>query len=232
MLSTDREEFAAQMRILCDGFNVPLGERVDAYWKGCASMSLIEFARCVEYALGEDGPEKIPNTAQIWKLLRKLKNRSQSQVIEQPKDTRDHLEFYANRLLLRHLGDRHGLASTAKFVPGYGIVNATSSGELLACRKVVQALVDWFTEPVREGADDATPAAFIEAFIAALAMVSVITPASLREWNEQMKLPAAQLPFPPSMARPMARANDVQQPLFARPQLHDQPQGESHAHVE
>jgi hypothetical protein len=231
MLSTNRDEFAAQMRILCDGFNVPLGERVDAYFKGCAKMSLIEFARVVAHALGEDGPEKIPNTGQVWKILHTLKARARAQTFEQPQDTRDHLEYYANRLLLRHMGNRLGLGSRAKFVPGHGLVDAVASAELSACRKVTRALVDWFTQPVREGADDATPAAFIESFIRALAAVSVITPATLREWAAQLKDPAAQVPFPPWTARPLPRTADA--PRLERPQFYPPPAGDqNNAHAQ
>lgn len=74
MLSTDREEFEVQMALLCAGFNVPLGDRVEAYWKGVAKMSLLEFARTVEYALGEEGPEKIPSTAQLWAIKKKMRS--------------------------------------------------------------------------------------------------------------------------------------------------------------
>ncbi len=226
MLSTDREEFAAQMRLLCDGFNVPLSERVEAYFKGCAKMSLIEFARCVEYALGADGPEKIPTTGQLWKILHALKSRAQIHTYEQPKDTRDHLAFYANRLLLRHIGNRGGLGSTGRFVPGYGLVDCVASPELVACRKATKALVDWFLQPVREGAEDATPAAFIELFIRAISAVSVIAPATLREWDQQRQEPAALIPFPTWMARPLPRVTEsprmLEQPLKT-------PVGESHA---
>jgi hypothetical protein len=76
MQSTDRDEFKAQLSILCAGFNVPLGDREEAYWKGCAKMSLIEFARCVEFALGESGPEKIPTTNQLWHMRTLMKARS------------------------------------------------------------------------------------------------------------------------------------------------------------
>jgi hypothetical protein len=73
MLSTDRDEFTAQLSILCAGFDKPLGERIEAYWKGLAKMSIVEFARCVDYALGPDGPDKLPAVPQIWALKRKLR---------------------------------------------------------------------------------------------------------------------------------------------------------------
>jgi hypothetical protein len=73
MLSTDRADFEDHVKALCAGYNVPLGDRIEAYWKGMQKMSLAEFARCVEHALGEEGPEKIPTTGQLWKIRKALK---------------------------------------------------------------------------------------------------------------------------------------------------------------
>jgi hypothetical protein len=73
MLSTDREEFEVQLKILCAGYDKPIGDRTEAYWKGLAKMSLLEFARVVEYALGEDGPDKIPTTKHCWAIRNDLK---------------------------------------------------------------------------------------------------------------------------------------------------------------
>jgi len=73
MLSTDREEFGVQLRLLCAGLNVPLGDREEAYWKGLSKMSLLEFARVVEFALGETGPDKIPTTKQCWQIRNDLR---------------------------------------------------------------------------------------------------------------------------------------------------------------
>jgi hypothetical protein len=71
--STDRDEFDSQLAILCAGYDRPVGDRSEAYWKGCAKMSLIEFARIVDYALGEQGPEKIPTVNQLWRLRSQLR---------------------------------------------------------------------------------------------------------------------------------------------------------------
>lgn len=67
----EREEFDKLVAELCAGYNVPLGERPTAYWKGLAKMSLGQFARVVEEALGEGGPEKIPSTHVIWDMHKK-----------------------------------------------------------------------------------------------------------------------------------------------------------------
>lgn len=74
MNAGDREEFEKLIAELCAGFNVPPGERPAAYWKGLAKMSLGQFARVVEQALGEDGPEKIPTVRAVWDLHRKRRS--------------------------------------------------------------------------------------------------------------------------------------------------------------
>lgn len=73
MLSTDRKDFEALLVPLCAGFNVPLADRPDAYWRGLQKMSLIEFSRVVDHALGEDGPDKIPTTKQCWSIRNQLR---------------------------------------------------------------------------------------------------------------------------------------------------------------
>lgn len=73
MYSTDREQFDVQLSLLCQGYGFWVGERSEAYWKGLSKMSMIEFARCVEHALSETGPEKIPNVHGIWKIRNELR---------------------------------------------------------------------------------------------------------------------------------------------------------------
>lgn len=207
MLSTDFDEFKAQMGILCAGYDKPVGERVEAYWKGLSKMNLIEFARCVEHALGESGPDRFPTTKAIWDIRRKLKAPRQHPVVaEQPADARDHLEFYANRLMLRHVMTRGGLGSTSRFVPAYGLVDCKASPELLAALAAKRKLVEWFTEPVREGDELATPKAFVQGFIKGVGAVSRIEVQALHAWEMQCGEPAADIPFPSWMARPLSRA--------------------------
>ena len=73
MLLTDRTEFDAQMQVLCAGFNVPMGERSAAYWRGLAKMELRTFVRVVEHCLGEKGPERIPTVNAVWTLSKSLR---------------------------------------------------------------------------------------------------------------------------------------------------------------
>lgn len=74
MYSTDREQFDVQLSLLCQGYGFWVGDRSEAYWKGLAKMSLPSFARCVEFAISEDGPEKLPNTHGIWKIHREMRS--------------------------------------------------------------------------------------------------------------------------------------------------------------
>lgn len=105
MLRTDRDDFEAQLAQLCAGFNVPLtGERVAAYWLGMQRMDLPLFARVVEYALGEHGPEKIPTVPQLWNLKRQMRSRPKPEA--PPIDVKpafDHFHGFGQRCLLRWL---------------------------------------------------------------------------------------------------------------------------------
>lgn len=71
MQTSERGAFERQMTLLFSGFNVPAtSERFEAYWTGLQRMELIGLARVVETALGERGPEKLPNPKQLWGLMR------------------------------------------------------------------------------------------------------------------------------------------------------------------
>ncbi len=84
MQSSDRPQFDEQILLLCAGFNVPPSVRPEAYWLGLAKMSLPEFARCVEFALSEDGPDKIPSVREIWGLRVKMRRQGQARAVEAP----------------------------------------------------------------------------------------------------------------------------------------------------
>jgi hypothetical protein len=187
MLSTDREEFVTLLRTLCAGFNVPATpEREDAYWRGLSKMSLLQFARVIDYALSEQGPDKLPIPKSLWRLHRDAKTEV-TQVTHSAKVTehQDHLAYYANRMLLRHVMSRNGVGSV----------------ELSAARMAVADVVQWFCGPIREGDADATPHAFITAYVKALQRVSAIDASTLSVWNGMLKEPRAQEPFPPFMGR-------------------------------
>lgn len=202
MLSTDRQEFETQCATLCAGFNVPpTKERIEAFWIGLKNMSLLQFVRVVEHALSEDGPDKFPTPKGMWALHRAAKSHpANADQPARPSDP-DHLLYFANRMFLRHLVNRSGLGSTGTFKPGYGMVDCKASPELLAARKAVRDLVEWFSVGVREGDPDATPIAFVELYIKALGRVSPIDKRSLDGWAEMCKHPDAAIPFEPHMGR-------------------------------
>lgn len=73
MISTDRDQFEAHLGILCAAFDKPPGDRVDAYWKAMQRMTIAEFARAVEFAIGENGPRKMPSTGALWDIRNNLR---------------------------------------------------------------------------------------------------------------------------------------------------------------
>lgn len=208
MQTSEREDFEEQLAILCAGYNVPATvHRKHAYFAGLAKMSMAQFVRCVEHAVSEQGPEEIPTPKGIWRIHRDFRKTTAHgpagapQIAEQ-----DHLLFFANRLFFRHLMNRGGLGSTGKFVPAYGMTDCRASAELIAARKVVRALVDWFLEPICDGAQDATPHEFVSQFIPALHAVSPmspIDPRTLSGWREMISHEDAHKPFEPYMGRPI-----------------------------
>jgi hypothetical protein len=203
MQATDREEFEAQLAILCAGKDVPVTQaRKDAYWRGMGRLTLAQFARCVDYALSEWSEEGMPSTSQLWSIHRGFRTRpGTAALLATPDDTRDHLLFFANRMFLRHIQSRGGLGSTGRFVPAYGMVDCKPSEELIAARAAVRDLVDWFSGPVLEGDSDATPAEFIRQFIENLDKVSPITAETRAFWEGNRAMPQSLIPFPRHMGR-------------------------------
>lgn len=106
MLSTERAEFEIQLANLCAGFNVPVGDRVEAYWRGLAKMELRTFVRVVEHCLGEEGPEKIPTTRQCWSLSKVLRPARIVAHVAEPQWRGDKWDIDANYHLLAHLRNR------------------------------------------------------------------------------------------------------------------------------
>lgn len=76
----DRAEFDVQMKKLCIGLNaLPSPDRLQAYWEGLSKMSLIQFGRVVESAIGEDGVDKLPPIPGIWKMWRNIRDKARAQ---------------------------------------------------------------------------------------------------------------------------------------------------------
>ena len=73
MLHNDRPEFDRQVSLICAAYNVPLGERAEAYWVGgFHKLRLDDWIRIVTFVIGPDGPEKMPTSAQLWGIRKKL----------------------------------------------------------------------------------------------------------------------------------------------------------------
>lgn len=72
MQANDREEFKTLLGMLCGGFNVPLTkQREEGYWAGLSRMSVGNFRRAVEFALGENyAEEELPTTGKLWRIHR------------------------------------------------------------------------------------------------------------------------------------------------------------------
>jgi hypothetical protein len=149
MQAGDREEFEAQVKLLCAGYDRPVADRLEAYWKGLGKMAIIEFARVVEFAIGEDGPEKLPDTHACWRILKQLKTRASKPpampALPKAHLPDDHLAFFANRILLRHVIWRGGIGER----------------ELTACLKVKAAVVREFAPFVIERDELATKGEFL-----------------------------------------------------------------------
>lgn len=71
MLDGERLEFDRHMSVLCAGFNVPLKDQPEAFWRGCRRWQLSEFVRVVDFALSE--AEKMPTVSAFRGLRTKLK---------------------------------------------------------------------------------------------------------------------------------------------------------------
>ena len=74
MLNNDREEFMRHLSRLCAAYNVPLGDRPEAYWSAFSKyIGVIEFGRVVDRALDQDGPDKMPTVKMLWNIRRQMK---------------------------------------------------------------------------------------------------------------------------------------------------------------
>jgi hypothetical protein len=147
MQTTDRTEFDVQMAHLCAGFNVPLGDRPSAYWLGLAKMELATFARVVQHALGEEGPEKIPTVGQCWALSKQLRAARLRPAIEpeRPQWQGDKWDIDANHHLLVHLRNHpKKYAPDSSYGPvryGETVRNEAIPGPLT--REYTEILVRW-----------------------------------------------------------------------------------------
>jgi hypothetical protein len=218
MLSTDREEFTRAMQRLAAGFGVPATpEREGAYWEAFARLSMAQFSRLVDHVLSEDYAAElegkrpsVPTVPQLWRVHRQLRARISSAgapASAPAASDPDHLEYFANRLLLAHLSARGGLGSTGTFLPGYGITDAKASPELKGCLAAKRALVAEFCGCVREGDELATPREFLRRFVVEIKKLGEVRESTLQQYRAIAVSPSARAPFAPHMARPLPIAH-------------------------
>lgn len=135
MNSADRTEFEALVATLCAGFNVPVADRPSAYWTGLANMTVTEFARCVEHALGEDGPAKIPTAHEFWAIRKSLRARKQTAAAPAtPTWQGDAWDIRANRLLFAHI-TRHMAGNGACYGPNFSAQQAACTEVLVSYKR-------------------------------------------------------------------------------------------------
>jgi hypothetical protein len=190
--TAERPEFEDLIARLCAEYGQPCTKaRKDAYWAGLAKMSVAQLTRCVDFAVGEHGPDDLPTAKGLWKLYRQLRAPEPSGVHTSAREPQPaHLTFWANRLLYTHIASRGGLGAV----------------ELEACQKLKGDLVAWFVGPIREADPDTTPAEFLRQWIAGLQEISRIEQATYARWCAMLEDPQMAKPFEPSMARELGSA--------------------------
>lgn len=103
----DREAFEVILAELFAALDKPLMEvKRDAFWKGLAKMSIIEFSRCRDLLLEEmaDCSErKTFGVSDIWLAKRRLRAAPSPRVDSAPKWTGDHWDEKANIHLLGYV---------------------------------------------------------------------------------------------------------------------------------
>jgi hypothetical protein len=136
----------------------------------------------------------------------------------------DCLDFFANRLILRLTLDLGGFGSSGAFLPARGMIDARLSPRLTLALKARRAAVCWYLQPIRDRDPLATPADFVTTLIAELRRVGIEpSPTTLERWQDLMKNPAMQEPFPlcaltvPSVEKPPPKVV-LEEPLRKRPQ--------------
>lgn len=209
MQTVDLERFDEEFQKLCAAYGVPATKhRKDAYWSGLRKMSIGQFERCIELALGEVGPDAFPPPKAIWKLHRLAQSAANTNRDLVAPKAPDHLEYFANRLMFLHLTHRSGLQSTGTFIPGErlisGMSNCKSSPELQRCLAFKRQLVDEFLGYIREGDELATPAEFYRQWLVGLQVVSKVEQRTVKALEASMEHPDALKPFEIAMARDLA----------------------------
>lgn len=113
MHNTDRKAFDDQLAVLFGGFPTFLTPpRIEAYWRGLQKMPLATFVRCVDYALGESGTDKLPTVNALWQISRNLRAPAAPQRHADTAPISD-LQRVANGAFLRLLNDKGAVSEQA-----------------------------------------------------------------------------------------------------------------------
>lgn len=204
----DREEFDKRIETLCAGYNIPPSVRPEAYWLGLQRMSIVEFARLVEWALAEDSPhpDKIPTVGQFWGMKKNLRNRRAELLLTpsaepaKPADERDHLLYLANRMFLRHAVSKAGLGSPGQYAD-HQLVGVHATEELVNARKALCDIVEFERELIANADPEACLHGFVERFTKAIDRVSTVLPSTAAAWASQGAQPHAHDSWSESMSR-------------------------------
>lgn len=114
MNSSDRGDFERELAVLFAAIDKPVTEaRSEAFWRGLAKMSMLEFSRSVERLLQDLQEGEAPryfSVADVWAARRRLRAAPVVYVHEQPiqQQPMDGWDVRANELLLKHLATRLG----------------------------------------------------------------------------------------------------------------------------
>jgi hypothetical protein len=141
--SAQRGEFKSLLEKLYAGFNMPISEtRIEAYWQGLAKMSLGQFSAAVDYALGEQGPERIPASPALWKYAKEARARAPAPYVPTQIEHQEKSLMVVNGLFLRYLMQRR---LTENFKGDVDI-----DGRRKACLDLAAWLSDWTPEEMTQ----------------------------------------------------------------------------------
>ena len=114
MLSTERMAFEEQLAVLFGGYPTFLTPpRVEAYWRGLSKMPLSLFVRCVDYALGDQGTDKLPTVNALWQISKRLRAPSPATPKPGAPNVGDDFLLVGNRWLLAFLLKTGGVPEDA-----------------------------------------------------------------------------------------------------------------------
>lgn len=145
MQSGDRDEFTKTLRVLCAARGIPwTDDRDEAFWKGLAKMSLIQFNRAVDAMCASEDPPRNLTPGQVWQAF-KAQRANGVTLTPTPGADEDKWGREANRRLMHHVTNyvakdpqRYGRPASWEAMKASRDPNADASSEFL---RNVQALV-------------------------------------------------------------------------------------------